>query len=60
MKLYNAATSELYGKVQAVPQDENTPFYPRSPYAVAKVRQDSYCMHWVSFVPGTCHLSCVA
>ena len=32
-----ASTSELYGKVQAIPQDENTPFYPRSPYAVAKM-----------------------
>jgi GDPmannose 4,6-dehydratase len=36
-RLYNAATSELYGKVQAVPQDETTPFYPRSPYGVAKL-----------------------
>jgi len=32
-----ASTSELYGKVQAVPQDEGTPFYPRSPYACAKL-----------------------
>ena len=36
-RFYQASTSELYGKVQAVPQDENTPFYPRSPYAAAKV-----------------------
>ncbi len=36
-KLYQASTSELYGKVQEVPQDEKTPFYPRSPYAVAKL-----------------------
>lgn len=36
-RFYQASTSELYGKVQAVPQDENTPFYPRSPYAVAKL-----------------------
>ena len=36
-KIYQASTSELYGKVQAVPQDENTPFYPRSPYGVAKL-----------------------
>jgi GDPmannose 4,6-dehydratase len=36
-RFYQASTSELYGKVQAVPQDENTPFYPRSPYAVAKI-----------------------
>lgn len=35
-KLYQASTSELYGKVQEVPQSETTPFYPRSPYAVAK------------------------
>jgi len=35
-KFYQASTSELYGKVQQIPQDENTPFYPRSPYAVAK------------------------
>ena len=36
-KLYQASTSELYGKVQMSPQDENTPFYPRSPYGVAKL-----------------------
>jgi GDPmannose 4,6-dehydratase len=36
-KYYQASTSELYGLVQAVPQSENTPFYPRSPYAVAKL-----------------------
>ena len=36
-KFYQASTSELYGKVQEVPQTENTPFYPRSPYAVAKL-----------------------
>lgn len=36
-KFYQASTSELYGKVQAIPQDEKTPFYPRSPYAVAKI-----------------------
>ena len=36
-KIYQASTSELYGKVQAVPQSETTPFYPRSPYAVAKI-----------------------
>ena len=36
-KFYQASTSELYGKVQQVPQTENTPFYPRSPYAVAKL-----------------------
>lgn len=36
-KIYQASTSELYGKVQEVPQCETTPFYPRSPYAVAKL-----------------------
>jgi GDPmannose 4,6-dehydratase len=35
-RIYQASTSELYGKVQEVPQTENTPFYPRSPYGVAK------------------------
>jgi GDPmannose 4,6-dehydratase len=36
-RIYQASTSELYGKVQAIPQSETTPFYPRSPYAVAKL-----------------------
>jgi GDPmannose 4,6-dehydratase len=36
-RIYQASTSELYGLVQAVPQSETTPFYPRSPYAVAKI-----------------------
>ncbi len=36
-RFYQASTSELYGKVQEVPQSETTPFYPRSPYAVAKL-----------------------
>ncbi len=36
-KFYQASTSELYGLVQEIPQTENTPFYPRSPYAVAKL-----------------------
>lgn len=36
-KFYQASTSELYGKVAQIPQDENTPFYPRSPYAAAKI-----------------------
>ena len=36
-RIYQASTSELYGKVQEVPQTENTPFYPRSPYGVAKM-----------------------
>ena len=37
IKFYQASTSELYGKVQEIPQNEMTPFYPRSPYAVAKL-----------------------
>ena len=37
IRIYQASTSELYGKVQEVPQTETTPFYPRSPYAVAKM-----------------------
>ena len=36
-KFYQASTSELYGLVQETPQNEHTPFYPRSPYAVAKL-----------------------
>ena len=36
-KLYQASTSELYGKIQEIPQKESTPFYPRSPYAAAKL-----------------------
>ena len=42
-KIYQASTSELYGKVQAIPQNEHTPFYPRSPYAVAKMYA-----YWIS------------
>lgn len=37
VKFYNAATSELFGQVQTIPQNEMTPFYPRSPYSVAKL-----------------------
>ena len=37
VRFYQASTSELYGKVQTVPQNEKTPFYPRSPYAAAKL-----------------------
>ncbi|ROR03147.1 GDP-mannose 4,6-dehydratase [Desulfosoma caldarium] len=37
IRFYQASTSEMFGKVRAMPQNENTPFYPRSPYAVAKV-----------------------
>ena len=42
-KFYQAGTSEMFGKVQTIPQDEKTPFYPRSPYGVAKVYA-----HWVT------------
>lgn len=37
VKFYQASTSELYGRVQEIPQKESTPFYPRSPYGVAKL-----------------------
>jgi GDPmannose 4,6-dehydratase len=43
VRFYQASTSEMFGKVQAVPQDEETPFYPRSPYGVAKLYA-----HWIS------------
>jgi GDPmannose 4,6-dehydratase len=43
VRFYQASTSEMYGKVQAVPQNELTPFYPRSPYAVAKLYA-----HWIT------------
>lgn len=42
-RFYQASTSEMFGKVQAIPQDENTPFYPRSPYGVAKLYG-----HWIT------------
>ncbi|NDA09730.1 MAG: GDP-mannose 4,6-dehydratase [Verrucomicrobia bacterium] len=42
-RFYQASSSEMYGLVQAVPQSETTPFYPRSPYAVAKVYA-----HWIT------------
>jgi GDPmannose 4,6-dehydratase len=43
IRFYQASSSEMYGKVQAVPQQEETPFYPRSPYGVAKVYG-----HWIT------------
>ncbi len=43
IRFYQASTSEMFGKVQAVPQDENTSFYPRSPYGVAKLYA-----HWMT------------
>jgi len=42
-KFYQAGTSEMFGKVQKIPQDETTPFYPRSPYGVAKLYA-----HWIT------------
>jgi len=43
VRYYQASTSEMYGKVQAIPQSETTPFYPRSPYGVAKLYA-----HWIT------------
>ena len=45
-RFYQASTSELYGLVQEVPQRENTPFYPRSPYAVAKLYSYWICVNY--------------
>ncbi len=45
-KIYQASTSEMFGKVQAVPQDESTPFYPRSPYAAAKLYAHWMCVNY--------------
>ncbi len=45
-RLYQASTSELFGKVQEVPQKETTPFYPRSPYAVAKLYSYWICVNY--------------
>jgi GDPmannose 4,6-dehydratase len=42
-RFYQASTSEMFGRVQAIPQSESTPFYPRSPYGVAKL-----CAHWMT------------
>jgi GDPmannose 4,6-dehydratase len=56
IRFYQASSSEMFGKVRATPQDENTPFYPRSPYGVAKAYghfltvnyRESYGLHAVS------------
>jgi GDPmannose 4,6-dehydratase len=45
-RFYQASTSELFGKVQEVPQKETTPFYPRSPYAVAKMYSYWICVNY--------------
>ena len=46
VRFYQASTSELFGKVQEVPQKETTPFYPRSPYAVAKMYSYWICVNY--------------
>jgi GDPmannose 4,6-dehydratase len=46
VRFYQASTSELYGKVQEIPQTEKTPFYPRSPYAVAKLYGYWICVNY--------------
>ena len=43
IRFYQASTSEMFGKIQAVPQDEKTPFYPRSPYGISKLYA-----HWIT------------
>lgn len=49
-RLYQASTSEMFGKVQEMPQTEQTPFYPRSPYGVAKLMAHWMCInYWESF-----------
>ena len=45
-RFYQASTSELYGKAQQIPQSETTPFYPRSPYAVAKLYAYWICVNY--------------
>lgn len=46
VRFYQASTSELYGKVQEIPQNEKTPFYPRSPYGVAKLYAYWICVNY--------------
>ena len=56
-RIYQASTSELFGKVKEIPQKETTPFYPRSPYAVAKlyaywmltIEKLTICLHATAF-----------
>jgi len=63
VKFYQASTSELYGKVQEVPQSETTPFYPRSPYAGTLLsfhKNVSYCKWgFTSEVKGLMHIVCL-
>ena len=53
-RFYQASTSELYGLVQEIPQKETTPFYPRSPYAVAKLYGYWICLLYTSPSPRDC------
>jgi len=46
IRLYQASTSEMFGKVQTIPQNEDTPFYPRSPYGVAKLYAHWMCINY--------------
>ena len=52
VKIYQASTSELYGLVQETPQSESTPFYPRSPYGVAKLYA-----YWITINVSLIHIS---
>ncbi len=55
-KIYQASSSEMFGKVQQVPQIETTPFYPRSPYGVAKVMAHQACVNYREAY--NMHISC--
>ena len=55
-RFYQASSSEMFGKVQQVPQNENTPFYPRSPYGVAKVMAHQACVNYREAY--NMHISC--
>ena len=55
-RIYQASSSEMFGKVQEVPQNENTPFYPRSPYGVAKVMAHHACVNYREAY--SMHISC--
>lgn len=68
-KVYQASTSEMFGKVHEVPQSETTPFHPRSPYGVAKVYAfwifvNYRCVSWldvreVTCATGSLHMPCL-
>ena len=55
-RVYQASSSEMFGKVQQVPQSETTPFYPRSPYGVAKVLAHQICVNYREAY--NMHISC--